>query len=414
MIKKIQFSLIAVMATAFFSTAQDAAQPQQASSLLLPLIYETQSSAQPQQLQVPELAIDNRRPLTLDADQQWLDDATQESQRVNMLRYRAMIARPASVRYNVNTLPEPPKQYLITANPSQGMLTVEPPAVSQPTEAPAADAPLKIHNWLHLFNASLHFTQAYISGNWYQGGQNNLNILADIKWECNLNQNVHPNWLFNNSLQYKLGVTTAHGDSLRNYMINEDNFLFSSQLGYKAVKNWYYSAMLQFKTQFFNNYKSNTRTMTASFLSPGELNIGLGMTYEKKDRDGNRTFNLAIAPLSYNLKICRDITRLNPENFGIDEGHHTKHSFGSNIEAKLAWKLHPNISWTSRLYVFTNYRYVQGDWENTFDFSVTRYLNTQIYTHLRFDKSHPWDPDWRYWQFKEILSFGLTYRFSTT
>ena len=117
MIKKIQFSLIAVMATAFFSSAQDAAQPQQASSLLLPLIYETQSSAQPQQLQVPELAIDNRRPLTLDADQQWLDDATQESQRVNMLRYRAMIARPASVRYNVNTLPEPPKQYLITANP---------------------------------------------------------------------------------------------------------------------------------------------------------------------------------------------------------------------------------------------------------------------------------------------------------
>ena len=69
--------------------------------------------------------------------------------------------------------------------------------------------------------------------------------------------------------------------------------------------------------------------------------------------------------------------------------------------------------WSSRLYVFTNYSYVQGDWENTFDFSITRYLNTKIYTHLRFDKSHTWDPDWRYWQFKEILSFGLTYRFST-
>ena len=51
---------------------------------------------------------------------------------------------------------------------------------------------------------------------------------------------------------------------------------------------------------------------------------------------------------------------------------------------------------------------------HTFDFSITRYLNTKIFTHLRFDKSRPRDIDWKYWQFKEILSFGIVYRFATS
>ena len=251
-----------------------------------------------------------------------------------------------------------------------------------------------------------------MSGNWYQGGENNLNILADIKWECNLNQNVHPNWLFNNVLSYKLGVATAHNDDYRKYMINEDNFLFTSQLGYKAVKNWYYSAMLQFTTQFLNNYKVNTRSMTAAFLSPAELNIGLGMTYSYKKAD-DRMFTLAVAPLSYNLKYCRNIVDIDPTRFGIDAGHHCKSTFGSNFEANWLWRFTPNVMFTSRLYMFTNYQYVQGDWENTLDLSIGKYLTTQLYTHLRFDRSRARDDDWRYWQFKEILSLGVVYRFAT-
>ena len=262
-------------------------------------------------------------------------------------------------------------------------------------------------------NASLHFTQCYLSDNWYQGGQNNLNVLGDLNWEFNLNQTLHPKWLFNNTLHYKLGVSTASGDSLRNYHLNEDLLQFNSQLGYKAVEHWYYSANLQFKTQFFKNYKTNTRDLTAAFLSPGELTLGLGMTYNYKDKEEIKVFTLALSPLSYNLKICRDIVNLDPTTFGIDAGHHTKHSFGSSLEGKFTWKITPNIIWTSRLYAFTDYHYAQGDWENTLDFSINKYLNTKIFTHLRFDNSAPRHADWRYWQFKEILSFGLTYRFST-
>ena len=80
---------------------------------------------------------------------------------------------------------------------------------------------------------------------------------------------------------------------------------------------------------------------------------------------------------------------------------------------KFEWKITPSINWKTRLYAFTDYKYVQGDWENTLVFYVNSFLSTQIFTHLRYDKSRPWNQDWRYWQFKEILSFGLTYKFAT-
>ena len=56
---------------------------------------------------------------------------------------------------------------------------------------------------------------------------------------------------------------------------------------------------------------------------------------------------------------------------------------------------------------------MQGDWEYTLDLSIRKYLTTQFYTHLRFDRSRARDDDWNYWQFKEILSLGVVYRFAT-
>ena len=384
------------------------------------------SQAEPDMLYAP-LVFDNHQPeaeataskpasnepYSLDAGDGWLQQAMGNRMRTRQMRQRAMINNPQLVAYNAQRLPEAPPEGIIEVEPRQAMLTVVTPQVVVPEDATPADAPdLKIHDWLHIFNASLQFTQAYISGNWYQGGENNLALLGSMNWNCNLNQDRHPNWLFNNALSYKLGIATTHGDSIRKYLINEDNFLFSSQLGYKAVKNWYYSAMFQFTTQFLNNYKTNTHTMTAAFLSPAEMNIGLGMTYNYKKAD-DRMFTLAIAPISYNLKYCRNITDIDPTRFGIDAGKHSKSTVGSNFEAKLLWRFTPSVMITSRLYMFTNYQYVQGDWENTLDFNIGKYLTTQFYTHLRFDRSHKRDEDWKYWQFKEILSLGVIYRFAT-
>ena len=231
-------ALMAVAAIAVVSLsafALDGERPDTESGMLYaPLVYDNYS------IDVARHATTGKTSLyNLDAGDEWLQEAMENAARTRAVRQRAMIENPQLVAYNANRLPAPPPEGVIPADPRQGMLTVAPAQVIVEDVTPPDAPPQPLHNWLHVFNASLQFTQAYISGNWYQGGENNLALLGSVNWNCNLNQDLHPNWLFNNALSYKLGVATTHGDSIRKYLINEDNFLFTSQLGYKAVKNWY-------------------------------------------------------------------------------------------------------------------------------------------------------------------------------
>ena len=379
------------------------------SMLFMPLIFE-------QYEDFPDtIAAAPKAPLyQFDAGDQWLTDAIAYNSCVRRLRFKTMLNNPELNHYNLDILPEPPKQYEIVADPSDRKLELEKKPLDQKLELATDDAetPVKVRNWLHTFNGSIHFSQAYLSDNWYQGGNNNLNILANFVWDINLNQNKYKNLMFDNTIQYKIGLQSAPQDSLRGYSISEDLLQINSKFGYKAFKHWYYSTTLLFKTQLLNNYAANSNDLKASFLTPGELNLGLGMTYNAKSKNGYANFDLSLSPLSYNLKICRENTRVNPTSMGVDEGKKTKHKFGSSVEARFQWKITPQISWNSRLYAFTDYDKVQGDWEHTFNFSINKYLSTQFYMHLRYDNGAAKHEDWKYWQFKEILSFGLTYRFS--
>ncbi len=381
--------------------------------LFMPLIFERQEVYNDSiTYYADSIGIDK---MGFDYDTRFIDEQCRNTYDTRRMRYHTMLYHPEIVTYNLDNLPKPPKQYEIEADPSTRVLKLEEtntdPLAAEIVEELEVPV-IKMRNWLHTIDGSLQFSQAFVSDNWYQGGNNNLNILGNFTWNVSLNQNAHPNLLFDNTVQYKIGLSSAPQDSVRNYSISEDLLQVNTKFGYKAIRNWYYSLTMQFKTQLFNNYVSNSNDLSASFLTPGELNLGLGMTYGTKSKNGYATLDLSIAPLSYNLKICRENDRVDPTTMGVDVGKHVKGAPGSNLEAKLTWAITPSISWTSRLYAFTNYDYVQSDWENTFNFSINKYLSTQFYLHLRFDNSAETISDWGNWQLKEILSFGLQYRFA--
>lgn len=342
----------------------------------------------------------------------WLDNAVATNRRMNLLAQRYMINNLDQVRYNFYTLPEPPKRYYAHTDPATMKITVDEFIPVEKMEANIAPVSIEKRHWIHGVKGSLQFSQAYISPNWYQGGNNNLNMLLNAVYQVKLNPVYHPNLLFENKVSYKLGVNSSPDDSLRNYNISEELFQINTKVGIKAARSWYYSMTMLLKTQFFHSYKSNTDDLKASFMSPGELNIGLGMTYNYLSKDKKVQFDVSISPLSYNLKTCFD-SKINPTTFGIKEGHKALNSFGSSAEAKLAWQLARNVTWNSRLFVFSNYEYLQGDWENSFNFALNSYFSTQIYLHLRYDSHAPRidDSKWHRWQLKEILSFGFAYSF---
>ena len=218
--------------------------------------------------------------------------------------------------------------------------------------------------------------------------------------------------MFNNTVSYKLGLYSTPQDTYHNYGISQDLFQWNMKFGVRARKHWFYSLTAQVKTQFINNYGENSQVRKAAFLSPGELNIGLGMTYTWASARGNFKLNASLSPVSYNLKTCIDRS-VDPTLFSIPAGKRFYNQIGSNAEMTAEWALTSNISWNSRIFIFSNYQEFQADWEHTLNFSINRFLSTQIYLHLRYDTASTVEDSWRYWMIKEILSFGFKYAFST-
>ena len=383
--------------------------PQRENMLYLPVVFVSYNMDRLPRITLPVWnPFDEKKP-TLDYDRTWYDNLKWS---LDFERYhlnQLAVETPWLVPYNINMMPEPPKQYEVKLDIKKNILTIEERKLKMPTDAP--EAQVKQRNWIHAFDASLQFSQSYLSENWYQGGTKNLNMISSVNYFLQLNKNLHPNLLYELGIQYKLGINSAPDDELRNYSINEDLFQINTKFGLKATKKFYYSMNLQFKTQLLQNFKTNTWDIAASFLTPGEFNAGIGMAYSTKNQKETFVFDASLSPLSYNMKICRATHRIDSSAFGIETGKHLGHEVGSSGECKITWNASRHISISSRVFAFSDYSYIQGDWETTIDFSFNKFLSTRVYAHLRYDNSSDWNQDWKYWQFKEIFSLGLQYKF---
>lgn len=345
---------------------------------------------------------------------QWVEKEVYKINNIKKLRQNVFTTYPQVVRYNIATLPDAPKQYIAGANTDHAVITVDGVSTELNPDDHEVVTEQKRYNWIKKFNGNVQFSQAYNSPNWYQGGNSHLNLLINALYNVKLNPTFYPDLLFETTFQYKLAINSTPDDSLRKYNISEDLFQVNSKFGIRASKKWFYTLTLQAKTQFLNNFKPNTNNMTASFLSPGELTLGLGMTFNHENAKKTISFSASISPASWNLRTCIN-PRMDPTEFDIPAGKKYTNQIGSSGEATLTWKIAYNINLSSRLFVFTDYKYLQGDWENTLNFTINKYLTTTLYVHLRYDSSTPRmaDTQWHRWQLREVLSFGFSYTFAT-
>lgn len=343
----------------------------------------------------------------------WINEDALRFDLIKRARQHYIVNNPGQILYNEAYLPEPPKHFTATVDPETARIIIS-EVLPEMTAKPELEVKFGKKHWLKEFNANLQFSQAFVSPNWYKGGNNNVNALANVYYNVKLNPAFHEKLLFENTFQYKLGMNNAPDDEMRDYSISEDLFQWNMTAGYKSAKRWYYSLSAMFKTQFMNNYEKNSNNMKASFLSPGELNVGLGMTYNYSNPKNTFTFDASISPLSWNMKMCIN-SKMNETSFGIKEGHKTVHEIGSSAEGKIQWAICENIALRSTLFVFSDYDYIQSDWENNIVFTINRFFTTQLNVHMRYDSSvkQSEDTEWHKFMLKEILSFGFTYKFNT-
>ncbi|MEG1587104.1 MAG: DUF3078 domain-containing protein [Bacteroidales bacterium] len=343
----------------------------------------------------------------IDYDYSSAIDWLKEEMFIDSLREHAlskyMAQHPFEIKYDWFNLPDAPKKEKLTYVIDKEIFKVTGPEI---TASGLHFGLPKADRWQTKMLSSIQFSQNYVSDNWYQGGESNINILSLQAFEIRKFDETKRTE-FEAKIDLKTGFYTTPSDTMRAFRVNDNLFQVTSKYGIRAFEKWYYTGSLLFKTQVFNNYKANTNDLLAQFLSPAELNLSVGMDYKYENKKKNFVWSLLIAPLAYNLKYVANIKEIDETRFGIEEGDHTLNQVGSSITNGFEWKITRNIQWISRLFLFSNYHKSQGDFENVFNFSINRFFSTRISLHLRYDDDTKEKDE--FLQFKELLSFGFNY-----
>lgn len=258
--------------------------------------------------------------------------------------------------------------------------------------------------WTFSGDYSLQFMQNYISPNWYKSGNSNYSMLGAVTLQYNYNNKQRVKW--DNKLELKLGFLASDADTVNTFKTTEDLIRYTTQLSLQAHKKWYYAAQMMASTQFTRGLKNNDKTIYSDFMSPFNLNLSLGMNYVVDIWNKKLVGNVLLAPWSYKMTYVDRVDLAT--RFGLDEGKHVRNDIGSLINIGLTWKPADNIKWETRFYTFSNYSYLQLEWENTISFQFNRYISTNLFLYPRFDSQEERTTS-TYWQLKEFLSIGFAY-----
>lgn len=272
------------------------------------------------------------------------------------------------------------------------------------------DANRALHNnispWRKGAQLSLQITQNYATDNWHQGSVNAFSMLGNAKAFVNY-KGKYLSW--ENSAEWRVGVSTISGDSLRVMNTTDDRFQIYSKFGYQVHKKWYVSTFADFKTNLFPNFQKNSNKLNTTFLTPIRYTMGIGVDYKPI-----KGLNVNISPATYKMVYANiiDPEYVNVTDFGLETNQHILNEIGSSLRLEWKWKPIREIELETRFYFFTNYKQIEVDLEIDVDFIINRYMSAQLIVYPRYDGTiENVTNRVSQIQFKELISVGFAHTF---
>ena len=259
--------------------------------------------------------------------------------------------------------------------------------------------------WYKQATGLVQFSQGYVSGNWYQGGNSSFAMYANVKGIIKYDAKKWVTW--ENTGEWQEGFSTALGDSLRKINMTDDVFKIYSKLNVRIkAEKLYGSFSIDFQTPFFNTRKENTNTPKTGTFTPIRFNWALGVDYKPI-----KNMSMVFAPLAYKLVYAKDTINVDRSVYGISSGNMLS-TFGSSVRFEWKWRPLREIYLETVFYAYTNYKMFEVDWEITCDFIINRYMSARVMLHPRYDSSAIVEGDTHAkMQFKELISIGFAHKF---
>jgi len=270
--------------------------------------------------------------------------------------------------------------------------------------------------WKYSGITSLNLSQLSLT-NWAAGGENSVSGNALIQLSADYD-NGTLNW--DNDLSMGFGLIRQGNDPTRK---SDDKIDLSSKFGYRASKNWFYSGLLSFKTQFTEGYDNPgeaDRIKISNWLAPGYLNISAGMDYKPNDE-----FSVLLAPAAGKITFVLDEDLSEAGSFGLGQSETIRGEFGGYIKIAYKKEVLKNVLLDTKIDLFSNYfenpQYVDVNWDLLLTFTVNEFISATLMTQLIYDHdiefgfdssgdgtNDSFEPRV---QFKELFGLGLTYNF---
>ncbi len=251
--------------------------------------------------------------------------------------------------------------------------------------------------------------------NWQGGGQNSVAANALFSGFTNYKKGRN---VWDNSLDLAYGLLQQGTAKL---IKSDDKIDFNSKYGRYAFKHWYYSALVNFKSQMAPGYNyPNDSVVISHFLAPAYVLASIGLDYKPNDY-----FTMYISPITQKTTIVND-SKLNAVGaFGVDSGEVIRSEFGAYARIQFQKDIFTNVNLKTKLELFSNYaekpQNIDVNWETLLAMKVNKYISATLSTTLIYDdnikipidknndgvveKSGPRV------QFKEVFGIGLSYKF---
>lgn len=272
--------------------------------------------------------------------------------------------------------------------------------------------------------AGLNFSQVYLE-NWAAGGQSSVSGTALINIFANYKKGKS-SW--DNTLDLAYGLL-RQGDA--GVLIKTDDKIdFASKYGRQASEKWYYSGLVNFRTQFAPGYAlvdgvPDENNIISDLLAPAYLLASAGMDYKP-----NEKFSAFISPATYKMTIVMNDSLSSIGAFGLDPGTNVRSEVGGYVKLAYTTDLVENVGLATKIDLFSNYlnnpQNIDVNWEVLVSMKINEFMSASVSTQLLYDhdillqkKDEVVDAEGVVVdtgrgpgvQFKEVLAIGFNYKF---
>jgi hypothetical protein len=267
------------------------------------------------------------------------------------------------------------------------------------------------NGWKSKGKITFLFNQANFN-NWVAGGENSFSGNLGIDYQINYKKD---NYTWDNRLIASYGLLQTQNSSFEKK--TDDQVEINSLLAKKSKGLWYYSFLVNFRTQFTQGYVyskdvngAEQRQESTNFMSPGYLLVGPGMFWKKND---NLKFNLA--PLTSRFTFVDSYYTsipgyVNYSYFGVETNKSMLYQLGFNASAYYKFNIMENVSAENILSLFSNYLKDPGNIDINYNLKIAMKINKLLTANLDFQVIYD-DDAFAGFQTREVFGLGVNYSF---